>query len=90
MTLALEKASFDVVDVPNFPEALLKLDEFNPDIAIDVSTNHREKLIQYVYQKYGEDSTAMVCTYVTFQARNAIREVGKVLGMPPAIVSGDK
>jgi error-prone DNA polymerase len=53
-----------------------------PDIDIDVSTNHREKLIQYVYEKYGQAHTAMVCTYVTFQARNAVREVGKVLGMP--------
>ena len=53
-----------------------------PDIDIDVSTNHREKLIQYVYGKYGQTHTAMVCTYVTFQARNAIREVGKTLGMP--------
>jgi len=53
-----------------------------PDIDIDVSTNHREQLIQYVYQKYGQAHTAMVCTYVTFQARNAVREVGKVLGMP--------
>jgi len=53
-----------------------------PDIDIDISTNHREKLIQYVYEKYGQEYTAMVCTYVTFQARNAIREVGKALGMP--------
>ncbi len=58
-----------------------------PDIDIDVSTNHRERLIQYVYEKYGEEHTAMVCTYVTFQARNAIREVGKVLGMPAGIIT---
>ncbi|MFW6150616.1 MAG: DNA polymerase III subunit alpha, partial [Chloroflexota bacterium] len=57
-----------------------------PDIDIDVSTSHREKLIQYVYQKYGPEHTAMVCTYVTFQARNAVREVGKVLGMPAHIL----
>jgi error-prone DNA polymerase len=57
-----------------------------PDIDIDVSTNHRERLIQYVYQKYGEEHVAMVCTYVTFQARNAIREVGKVLGMPTGVL----
>ncbi|MBI4188837.1 MAG: DNA polymerase III subunit alpha [Chloroflexi bacterium] len=57
-----------------------------PDIDIDVSTNHRERLIQYVYQKYGEEHTAMVCTYVTFQARNAIREVGKAMGMPLKIL----
>jgi len=57
-----------------------------PDIDIDVSTNHREQLIQYVYQKYGEEHTAMVCTFVTFQARNTIREVGKALGMPSPIL----
>jgi len=57
-----------------------------PDIDIDVSTNHRERLIQYVYEKYGEDHTAMVCTYVTFQARNAIREVGKAMGPPQDIL----
>jgi len=57
-----------------------------PDIDIDISTNHREQIIQYVYQKYGQEQTAMVCTYVTFQARNAIREVGKVLGLPAQIL----
>lgn len=57
-----------------------------PDIDIDVSTTHREKLIQYVYEKYGREHVAMVCTYVTFQARNAIREVGKVLGMPSELL----
>lgn len=57
-----------------------------PDIDVDVSTNHRERLIQYVYQKYGEEHTAMVCTFVTFQARNAIREVGKALGMPAPLL----
>ncbi|MFH1087046.1 MAG: error-prone DNA polymerase, partial [Chloroflexota bacterium] len=58
-----------------------------PDIDIDVSTNHREQLIQYVYRKYGEEHTAMVCTFVTFQARNAIREVGKVLGLPAPLLA---
>ena len=57
-----------------------------PDIDIDVSTNHRERLIQYVYEKYGEEHTGMVCTYVTFQARNAIREVGKAMGLPQDIL----
>ncbi len=57
-----------------------------PDIDIDVSTAHREKLIQYVYEKYQREHVAMVCTYVTFQAKNAIREVGKVLGMPPDLL----
>lgn len=54
----------------------------NPDIDIDIATHRREEVIQYVYDRYGSDNVAMVCTYVTFQARNAIREVGKVLGLP--------
>jgi len=59
-----------------------------PDIDIDISTNHREQLLQYVYGKYGEEHTAMVCTYVTFRARNAIREVGKALGLPAHVLDG--
>ncbi len=57
-----------------------------PDIDIDVSTAHREQLIRYVYEKYGKEHAAMVCTYITFQSRNALREVGKVLGMPVHVV----
>ena len=59
------------------------LNEFAvPDIDIDIATHRREEVIRYVYEKYGEEHAAMVCTYVTFRARNAIREVGKVLGLP--------
>ena len=57
-----------------------------PDIDIDVSSSHREKLIQYIYHKYGQEHTAMVCNVVTFQARNAVRDVGKALDMPLHIV----
>jgi error-prone DNA polymerase len=57
-----------------------------PDIDIDIGTERREELIRYVYEKYGEEHAAMVCTYVTFRARNAIREIGKVFGLPPYII----
>jgi error-prone DNA polymerase len=57
-----------------------------PDIDIDIATNRREEIIQYAYNTYGRDNAAMVCTYVTFQARNAIREVGKALGLPAHIL----
>jgi len=51
-----------------------------PDIDIDFSTEHREQVIQYIYQKYGWERTGMVCNVVTFQPRMAIRQVGKALG----------
>ncbi len=55
-----------------------------PDI--DFSREGREEVIQYVYRRYGEDHAAMVCTVITFQARSAIREVGKALGFPPDLL----
>ncbi|HLQ62050.1 MAG TPA: error-prone DNA polymerase [Candidatus Acidoferrales bacterium] len=51
-----------------------------PDIDIDFSTEHREQVIQYVYEKYGWERTGMVCNVVTFRPRMAIRQVGKALG----------
>jgi error-prone DNA polymerase len=51
-----------------------------PDIDIDFSTEHREQVIQYIYDKYGWERTGMVCNVVTFQPRMAIRQVGKALG----------
>ena len=53
-----------------------------PDIDIDFDVNRREEVIQYLYAKYGADHAAMVCTIVTYRARNAVREVAKALGFP--------
>ncbi len=53
-----------------------------PDIDVDFSADHREEVIEYVYDKYGEEHTAMVCNVVTFRARSAVRDVGKALGFP--------
>lgn len=55
-----------------------------PDIDIDFDSRHRDKVAEYIYQKYGRDKVASVCTYNTFQARSAIRDVGKALDFPAA------
>ena len=57
-----------------------------PDIDVDIATNDREDVIQYVYGKYGEKYSAMVCNLVTYRARLASREVAKALGFRPEIV----
>lgn len=58
-----------------------------PDIDIDFSAgDDRERVIQYVYEKWGHDHAAMACTFVTFQKRMARREIGKVLGVPVEMV----
>jgi len=52
-----------------------------PDIDIDLpSGDQREKVIQYVYQRYGERGAAMTANVITYRTRSAVREVGKVLG----------
>jgi DNA polymerase III alpha subunit len=58
-----------------------------PDIDIDFDVNRREEVIQYLYNQYGADHAAMVCTVVTYRARSAVREVAKALGFPPEAVN---
>ena len=53
-----------------------------PDIDLDFSADRREEAIQYLYRQYGHDHAAMACTVSTFGARQAIRDVGMVLGFP--------
>jgi error-prone DNA polymerase len=53
-----------------------------PDIDLDTpSGDQREKLIQYVYDRYGRDHAAMVAEVITYRARMAVRDVGKALGL---------
>jgi error-prone DNA polymerase len=58
-----------------------------PDIDLDFESERREEVIQYIYQTYGPAHVAMACTFVTFRARSAVRDVGKVLGLPPNLVA---
>ena len=53
-----------------------------PDIDLDVESHRREDVYDLVMARFGEDRTACVAMVETFQARMAIREVGKVLGLP--------
>lgn len=57
-----------------------------PDIDIDFGLADRERAIAYVYATYGVERAAMVCNFVTFQARSAIRDLGRVFGLPTEIV----
>ena len=57
-----------------------------PDVDMDFDAERREEVIQYVYERYGRDHAAMACTFVCFRARSAIRDVGRALGLPPALI----
>jgi error-prone DNA polymerase len=53
-----------------------------PDIDLDLpSGDQREKVIQYVFDKYGARGAAMTAVVITYRTRLAVREMGKVLGM---------
>jgi error-prone DNA polymerase len=52
-----------------------------PDIDIDFAHQDREKVIQYVYERYGRTHAAMAAEVITYRTRSAIRDVGKALGL---------
>jgi len=55
-----------------------------PDIDLDLpSGDDREKVIQYLYRRYGERGAAMTANVITYRSRMASREIGKVLGFDP-------
>jgi len=54
-----------------------------PDIDLDFPRDIRERLIPRVHERYGRDRAALVAAFPTFRSRGAIRELGKVLGLPP-------
>ncbi len=53
-----------------------------PDIDVDFEHERREEIIQWIYEKYGRDRAALCATILRFRARGAVREVGKVMGLP--------
>src|SRR5579883_1947755 len=52
-----------------------------PDIDIDFAHQDREKIIQYVYRRWGREHAAMAAEVITYRTRSAIRDVAKALGL---------
>ena len=57
-----------------------------PDMDIDFSVEGRERVINYVAEKYGRDRVAQIITFSTMAARAAIRDAGRVLEVPYGVV----
>lgn len=57
-----------------------------PDIDVDFCYERRQEVIDYVVRKYGKDRVVQIVTFGTLAARNVIRDVGRVLDLPYAIV----
>ncbi|SNV88757.1 DNA polymerase III subunit alpha [Mycolicibacter terrae] len=54
-----------------------------PDIDIDIESDRREEVIQYVYGKYGRDHAAQVANVITYRGRSAVRDMARALGYSP-------
>src|SRR6202022_373973 len=82
---ALEITAVDPVGMDLLFERFLSEERGEwPDIDIDLpSGDQREKVIQYVYRRYGERGAAMTANVITYRTRSAVREIGKVLGFTP-------
>ncbi len=52
-----------------------------PDIDVDFEHDRREQVMQYIYTRYGRARAALTASVVTYRARSAVREVGKVFGL---------
>ncbi|MGH2424849.1 MAG: DNA polymerase III subunit alpha, partial [bacterium] len=53
-----------------------------PDIDVDFMDSRRDEVIRYVLDKYGADRVAQIITFGTMGARQAVRDVGRVMGLP--------
>ncbi|MPY82392.1 MAG: DNA polymerase III subunit alpha [Actinophytocola sp.] len=54
-----------------------------PDIDIDIESDRREEVIQYVYGKHGRQRAAQVANVITYRARSAVRDVAGAFGYSP-------
>ena len=51
-----------------------------PDIDVDIESNRREEVIQYVYERYGRRYAAQVANVITYRAKSSVRDMAKALG----------
>ena len=58
-----------------------------PDIDVDFEHERREEIIQHIYQRYGRDRAGLAATVIHYRPKSAIRDVGKVLGLPEDITA---
>jgi error-prone DNA polymerase len=72
-----------------FFERFLNPDRMDPpDIDVDFAWDERDRIIDYVFAKYGNRRAAMVANHNAFAARSAIREVAKVFGLTDSEIGG--
>ena len=80
---ALDVIAFNPMEYDCLFERFLNLERISPpDIDIDFADRAREHVIDYLVEKYGEDSVGKVATFATLGAKAAIKDVGRALEVP--------
>lgn len=75
----------DPVDLDLYFERFINPSRKNPpDFDIDFSSDERDEIIKYIFQKHDTAHTALLATYSTFKDSAVVRELGKVFGLPKA------
>lgn len=59
-----------------------------PDIDIDFADTRRDEVIEYARNKYGKDNVAQIVTFGRIKSRQAVRDVGRILGLPYSTCDG--
>ena len=81
---ALGVTNVDAVDLGLLFERFLSpARDGPPDIDVDIESERREEVIQYVYDRYGRRHAAQVANVITYRPRSAVRDVGKAFGFSP-------
>ncbi|HTB48861.1 MAG TPA: DNA polymerase III subunit alpha, partial [Verrucomicrobiae bacterium] len=82
---ALKITELDPLQYDLLFERFLNPDRISmPDVDIDIQDSRREEVIQYCVEKYGKDRVANIVTFGRMAARNAVRDVSRVLQVPYA------
>ena len=85
ISYALKITELDPIQYDLLFERFLNPDRISmPDVDIDIQDTRRDEVIQYCVQKYGADRVANIVTFGRMFARNAVRDVSRVLQVPYA------
>jgi DNA polymerase-3 subunit alpha len=83
VSYALGITDIDPLEFDLLFERFLNPDRISmPDIDIDFCQRRRDDVIDYVRRLYGEDSVSQIATFNILKAKSAVRDVGRVMGMP--------
>ena len=83
----LEITDIDPIEYDLIFERFLNPERISmPDFDIDFCVNGRDRVIDYVSEKYGDDKVSQIITYGTLSARAVVRDVGRILGYPYGLV----